>query len=74
MAKSPSDKARLAPHMLRYHLSTYCLRNGAEVKLIPKILGHSLVGITLDVYRTVTEGEVKAEHTRFGRLADSRLY
>jgi len=57
--------------MLRHYFATYSLRNGAKVELISKILGHSSVGITLDVYRTVTQGEVKAEHARFGPLSEN---
>ena len=49
------------------------LRNGAKVELISKILGHSSVGITLDVYRIVTQGEIKAEHARFGLMGEKAL-
>jgi site-specific recombinase XerD len=59
--------------MLRHCFATYALRNGAKVELISKILGHSSVGITLDVYRTVIEGEIKAEHARFGPMGEKRL-
>jgi len=61
---------RITPHMLRHYFATYALRNGAKVELISKILGHSSVGIMLDVYRTVTQVEIKAEHARFGPLAN----
>jgi len=33
-----------------------------------QIPGHSSVAITADVYRTVKQGEIKAEHQRFGPL------
>lgn len=49
--------------------ATYSLRNGVKVELVSKILGHSSVGITLDVYRTVTEGEIKAERARYSPMA-----
>ena len=32
---------------------------------------HSSVGITLDVYRTVTQGEIKAQHARCSPVADT---
>ena len=35
-----------------------------------KILGHSSVAITADVYRTVKQDEIKAEHQRFGPLGE----
>ena len=65
---------RITPHMLRHYFATYALRNGAKVELISKILGHSSVGIMLDVYRTVTQGEIKAEHARFGPLGDTESF
>ena len=34
---------------------------------------HSSVGITLDVYRTVTQGEIKAQHARCSPVADTRV-
>lgn len=34
---------------------------------------HSSVGITLGVYRTVTQGEIKAEHERCSPVADTRV-
>ena len=38
------------------------------MELVSKILGHSSVGIKLDAYRIVTQGEIKAQHARFGPL------
>ena len=32
---------------------------------------YSSVGITLDVYRTVTQGEIKAQHARCNPVADT---
>jgi len=36
-------------------------------------LRHSSVGITLGVYRTVTQGEIKAQHARCSPVADTRV-
>ena len=55
--------------MLRHYFATCALRNGGKDELISKILGHSSVGIVLDVYRIVTEGEIKAEHARYSPMA-----
>lgn len=59
--------------MLRHYFVTHHLRDGARVGLISRILGHSLVGIMLDVYRTVTLREIREEHRRFGPVGEKRL-
>jgi len=48
-------------------------RNRAKVELVSNILGHSSVGITMDVYRTVTQGEIKAEDARYGPSCEEKL-
>jgi len=59
---------RISPHKLRHYFATYALRGGAKLEVVSKILGHSSVAITADVYRTVKQDEIKAEHQRFGPL------
>jgi site-specific recombinase XerD len=59
---------RVTPHMLRHFFATVSLRNGAKLEVISKILGHSSVAITADVYRTVKQDEIQAEHEKFGPL------
>ena len=53
-----------------HHLAVCSSRNCAKVELVSRIPGHSLVGSTLDVYRPVTEGEIKAEHAKYGPLGE----
>ena len=62
---------KITPHMLRHYFATHALRNGAKLEVISKILGHSSIAITADVYRTVRQEEIKAEHQRFSPLANS---
>jgi site-specific recombinase XerD len=59
----------ITPHGLRHYFATASLRNGARLELISKILGHSSVGITADVYRTVKQDEIQAEHRKYSPLA-----
>lgn len=47
-------------HGLRHSFATRSLESGMSVKTLSKILGHSSVGFTLDVYAHVTE-QLKAE-------------
>ena len=44
--------------------------NGAKLEVISKILGHSSIAITADVYRTVKQDEIQQEHDRFSPVAD----
>ena len=66
------DIPRITPHMLRHYFATYALRNGAKLEVISKILGHSSIAITADVYRTVRQEEVREEHKRFSPLAQNQ--
>ena len=56
--------------MLRHYFATYTLRNGAKLEVISKILGHSSVAITADVYRTVKQDEIQEEHRKYSPLAN----
>jgi integrase/recombinase XerD len=60
---------KITPHMLRHYFATYALRNGAKLEVISKILGHSSVAITVDVYRTVKQEEIQEEHKKYSPLA-----
>jgi site-specific recombinase XerD len=61
---------RISPHKLRHYFATYALRNGAKLEVISKILGHSSVAITADVYRTVKQDEIREEHQRYSPLSN----
>lgn len=50
-----------SPHGLRHFFATEALRDGAKLEVISKILGHSGVGITADVYRSVRPSEMRDE-------------
>jgi integrase/recombinase XerD len=62
-------KPTITPHHLRHYFATYALRNGAKLEIVSKILGHASVGITADVYRTVKQDEIQAEHKKYSPLA-----
>jgi integrase/recombinase XerD len=62
---------KITPHMLRHYFATYALRNGAKLEIVSRILGHSSVAITADVYRTVKQDEIQTEHRKYSPLASS---
>jgi len=59
----------ITPHGLRHYFATYALKNGAKIEVISRMLGHASVGITGDVYRTVQQDEIRAEHKKFSPLS-----
>ena len=61
----------ITPHMLRHHFATKTLEQGAKLEVISRILGHSSVGITADIYRHVNRGEMLSEAIRFAPLPDN---
>ncbi|MFC2018678.1 tyrosine-type recombinase/integrase [Chloroflexota bacterium] len=56
------------PHQLRHLYATEMLRNGAKLEVVGRILGHSSIGITADVYRHVRTGEMHEEHSRYAPM------
>jgi integrase/recombinase XerD len=56
------------PHQLRHFYATEMLRNGAKLEVVGRILGHSGIGVTADIYRHVLTGEMHEAVERFGPL------
>ena len=52
----------VTPHGLRHFYTTYLLVNGADVKTVSKLMGHSKTSTTLNIYAAITqEGYDKVE-------------
>jgi len=60
-------------HQFRHFFTTYALKRGAKLEVISRILGHSSVGITAEVYRHVDRDEMHEEHQRFAPLSQPQL-
>jgi len=60
-------------HAFRHFFTTYALKRGAKLEVISRILGHSSVGITAEVYRHVDRDEMHEEHQRFAPLSQPQL-
>lgn len=58
---------RITPHMFRHSVATYLLENGADIRYIQNILGHSTINTT-QIYTQVNEGPkrrlIKLKHPR----------
>jgi integrase len=51
----------ITPHDLRHTAGTLMLRRGVKIEAVSKILGHSSITMTYDVYRHILEAEIKTE-------------
>ena len=48
-------------HSLRHTFATRCIENGVQPKTLQKILGHSTIGVTMDLYVHVTDEQLFSE-------------
>lgn len=58
------NKAGIKPfamHILRHTFATRCIEGGMKPKTLQKILGHSNIGITMNLYVTTTDDEKQKE-------------
>ena len=69
--KETSDELELSqsvtPHKLRHLLATELIKNGADIKMIQELLGHSSI-VTTEMYLHVSNPHLQASFTKyFGR-------
>ena len=49
----------ISPHAFRHTFATRCLERGISPKVVQKILGHSTLSMTMDLYTHVSDEYMK---------------
>ena len=67
--KKYPDFERVTPHQLRHTFASRCIAKGMKPKVLQKILGHSTLAMTMDLYCHVEDETMRNEMAFLGEMA-----
>lgn len=66
--KETEDVIKLTPHICRHTFCSNLIRKGISPKVLQKLMGHSNISTTLNIYTTLTSDDVLEEFERIQNL------
>ena len=64
--RAPRTFRKFHPHTLRHTFATRCFEKKMEPKVVQKLMGHSNISITMNIYTHVMDSMMDSELKKFG--------
>lgn len=72
-AVRPAGIAEVTPHYLRHNYITLCWRNGIDVMIVCKIVGHVSPATTQAIYTDLTNNDIESRSAHISDMFDSQV-